>query len=268
VTGASSGIGAAVARALADAGHPVALGARRVARCEQLAAQIRADGGEAVALPLDVADGASAEAFVKAATEALGPLEVLVSNAGNNGPGSALDTDPAAFAATLQVNVLGAHRLVRLVVPDMVARRRGDVVFVTSDTARQARPGTSAYVTSKWGLEGYARALQLELEGTGVRASIVQPGQTRTEMGLDWDPGLTTRILEDWIRFGFARHGNFLRPDAVAGAVLAAVSAPRGTHLTMIEVQPEAPIAAATPPATHMVEDRDAPPATEKGGSP
>jgi NADP-dependent 3-hydroxy acid dehydrogenase YdfG len=243
VTGASSGIGAATAQVLAAAGHPVVLGARRLDRCESLAKAIEAAGGEALALSLDMADASSIGAFVVAADKAFGPIEVLVSNAGDAGPGTALDTAAAAFARTMEVNVIGVQRLLGLVVAPMAERRRGDVVFVTSDTARSARPGTAAYVTSKWGLEGLARVLQLELEGTGVRASIVQPGQTRTEMGMDWDVEETTRIIETWARFGFARHPNFLRPEAVAGAVLTAISAPRGTHLSFIEVQPEAPIA-------------------------
>jgi NAD(P)-dependent dehydrogenase (short-subunit alcohol dehydrogenase family) len=124
----------------------------------------------------------------------------------------------------------------------MATRHRGDLVFVTSEVLRTPRPLTAAYVASKWGLEGFVRALQLELEGTGVRATIVQPGQTLTGMGTDWDPETTTAVLSEWIRFGVARHGHFLRPAAVAAAVLAAVSTPPGAHLTLIEVQPEAPI--------------------------
>jgi len=86
------------------------------------------------------------------------------------------------------------------------------------------------------------RTMQLELEGTGVRATIVQPGQTLSGMGTDWDPGVATAVLEEWIRRGVARHDHFLRPPDVAAAVLAAVSAPPGTHLPLIEVQPEAPV--------------------------
>ena len=101
---------------------------------------------------------------------------------------------------------------------------------------------THLYVTSKWGLEGLARILQMELEGTGVRATIIQPGQTLTEMGSGWDADLAQEVLESWIHWGLARHNSFLRPESVGAAVLAAVSAPRGTHLAMIEVQPEAPV--------------------------
>ena len=247
VSGASSGIGRATARALAGARHPVVLGARRVERCEEVAAEIRSQGGDAVAVHLDLTDPGSTEAFVKAAQDAFGDVEILVSNAGDVAPAMALDIDPQRFATTLEVNLLGAHRLVALLAPGMVRRGRGDLVFVTSDAVRGPRPGASAYVASKWGLEGYARTLQMELEGTGVRASIVQPGQTLTGMGNDWDPGTTTEVLESWIRWGIARHPNLLRPESVAAAVLTSVSTPRGVHLTMIEVRPEAPVTGGEP---------------------
>jgi NAD(P)-dependent dehydrogenase (short-subunit alcohol dehydrogenase family) len=242
VTGASSGIGRAAAEALAALGHPVVLGARRVAECEEAAAAIRAEGGDAVAIHLDLADGDSVHQFAKAATEAFGGAEIVVSNAALNMAGSVLDTGPDAFDGVLRVNVSGTHRLVRALVPAMVERRRGDVVFVTSDVVEHPRPAMAAYVTSKWGLEGYVRSLQMELEGTGVRATIVRPGPTLTGMGLDWDPDVTAEVIEQWAAWGLARHSSFMRPAGVAQAIAAAVALPRGTHATVIELQPEAPI--------------------------
>ncbi len=242
VTGASSGIGAATARALAAAGHPVVVGARRLDACKALAAAVEEEGGEAVALPLDLADGGSVDRFAAGAADAFGPVEVVVSNAAQIRPGTALATGPDELAALLSVNVVGAHRLVRAFGPGMVDRRRGDVVFVTSDVVERPRPAMAAYVTSKWGLEGYVRALQMEWEGTGVRASMVRPGPTLTGMGMDWDPRATGEVLAEWARWGLARHPVFLRPEAVAAAVVAAVSAERGAHLTVVEVQPEGPV--------------------------
>jgi NADP-dependent 3-hydroxy acid dehydrogenase YdfG len=242
VTGASSGIGRAVAASLAAAGHPVVLGARRSDQCDEVAASIREGGGDAVAFPLDLVDAASVDAFAAAAGAACGEIEIVVSNAGMNRAGAVLDTTPDDLRATLDVNVEGTHRLVRALVPPMVARRRGDVVFVTSDVAERPRPAMAAYVTSKWGLEGYVRSLQMELEGTGVRASIVRPGPTLTGMGMDWDPELTASVIGQWAAWGFARHASFMRPPAVAEAVLAVVSLPRGVHATTLELQPEAPI--------------------------
>jgi NADP-dependent 3-hydroxy acid dehydrogenase YdfG len=242
VSGASSGIGAATALVLAAAGHPVALGARRVERCAELVGTIRTQGGEAVAHRLDVTDDASVADFAAKAAADLGDVEVVVSNAGRVGPGTIHETGTDRFGAELDVNVLGAHRLVRAFVPGMVERRRGDVVFVSSDVAVRARPFMAAYAAGKWGLEGMAHALQMELEGTGVRASIVRPGPTWSEMGADWDAAEAAAVLNAWVRFGLARHPHFLRPEAIAHAVATVVGAPRGTHLNLIEVNPEAPL--------------------------
>jgi short-subunit dehydrogenase len=236
VTGASSGIGAETARVLARAGHPVVLGARRVEACASVADEIAAAGGEATALRLDLADAGSVERFAGEAQDAFGPVEILVSNAARIQPGSALETSPEDFEEVYRVNVGGAHRLVRAFGMGMVARRRGDLIFVTSDVVAHPRPRMSAYVASKWGLEGFVSALQMELEGTGVRAIVVRPGPTQTGMGMDCE------VITEWARWGLARHSAFLRPEGVALAIAHAVAAPRGTHFSVVEVQPEAPL--------------------------
>ncbi|MFI0357858.1 SDR family oxidoreductase [Actinomadura sp. 9N407] len=242
VTGASSGIGEATATALAMAGHPVALGARRVEKCEELAATIRAGGGEAFAHRLDVGDSDSVKAFAAAAEDALGPIEVVVSGAGDLAAERIHEVDSEAFLAQVQVHLVGAHRLVSAFARSMVARKRGDLVFISSDVVRVPRTRMGAYVAAKNGVEGMARAMQMELEGTGVRASIVRPGPTTTGMGMGWDAETTGEVLEDWVKWGVARHPYFLRPSDVAGAVAMVVGAPRGCHLSLIEVQPEAPL--------------------------
>lgn len=241
VTGASAGIGAAIALQLAEAGHPVVLGARRVERCADLAAKITADGGEAAAVALDLTDEASIAAFAAAAEDRHGPVEVLVSNAGEVWPQAVHATDPATFTRQVQVNLLGAHALVHAVVPGMVERGRGDVVLVTSDVVRMPRPLMGAYMTAKAGLEGMARAMQMELEGSGVRAGMVRPGPSSTEQGTGWDEATVVEVVDEWSRWGLIRHDGALRPPDVARAVIAMVSQPRGTHLTLIEVEPEAP---------------------------
>ncbi len=242
VTGASSGIGAATALTLAAAGYPVALGARRIDKLEDLATTIREAGGEVVVHALDVTDTDSVAAFAAAVTASLGEVETVVSNAGAVAPGTIHEVDTDRFAREVDLAVTGAHRLVRAFVPAMVERRRGDVVFVSSDVAVRARPFMSAYAAGKWGLEGMAHAMQMELEGTGVRASIVRPGPTWSEMGTDWDADEAAHVLTQWERFGLARHPHFMKPQALADAIAFVVGAPRGVHVNLIEVTPEAPV--------------------------
>jgi NADP-dependent 3-hydroxy acid dehydrogenase YdfG len=244
VTGASSGLGQGIALALGAAGHPVALGARRLDRCQATADEVRADGGEAVALALDVEDPASVTAFAKEAEAALGPPEVLVSCAGDVQPGTAAGTEPGEFLRQVDVNLLGPQRLVHEVVPGMVRRRRGDVVVVSTEAARAPRPHVAAYVAAKTGLEAFARAAQMELEGTGVRVGIVRPGPASSEQGRTWTEEAVVELTAAWNRWGLLRHPGYLRPRDVAAAVLAMVAAPRGTHLALLEVLPEAPLAA------------------------
>lgn len=242
VTGASAGIGAATASLLAELGHPVVLGARRLQRCENLAAKIRADGGEATALHLDLGDTASVEEFAHRATDALGPIEVLVSNAGDVRPVSAAGADPHEFNRQVQVNLLGAQALVHALVPAMIERRRGDVVFVSSEVAVYPRPDMAAYVASKAALEALAAAMAMECEGTGVRTGIVRPGPTNTEQGSTWAPESVERVMESWQHWGLMRHGSTLRAAQVAEAVAAMVTVPRGARWASVEIQPEAPV--------------------------
>lgn len=242
IAGASSGIGAETAKALAAAGYPVALGARRVETCEELAAAIRAEGGEAVAHRLDVADSDSVAEFAAKAAADLGDAEIVISNAGLVRPGTLYEIETEQFIGELDVNLVGAHRLVRAFVPGLVERRRGDIVFVSSDVAVRPRPHMAGYSASKWGLEGMVNALQMELEETGVRASMVRPGPTWSEMGSDWGAEEGAFVLNQWVKWGLARHGHFLRASAIAQAITTIVSAPRGVHLSPVDVNPEAPV--------------------------
>ena len=240
VTGASSGIGAATALAFAALGHPVALGARRVDKLDELATQVRASGGEVSVHALDLADGESVGTFAAKVASDLGEIEAVVSNAGIVQPGTTYEVSTEQFAGEIEVNILGAHRLVHAFVPGMVERQRGDIVFVSSDVAVRPRPFMSSYSTGKWGLEGMAHALQMELEGTGVRASIVRPGPTQSEMGSDWADEAAAFVITQWVRFGLARHPRLLKTTALADAITTIVTAPRGVHLNLIEVTPEA----------------------------
>ncbi|MFC9663894.1 SDR family oxidoreductase [Nocardia sp. NPDC127606] len=242
IAGASSGIGAATAVALAELGHPVTLGARRVELCEEIAAKIRADGGQAYAHRLDVTDADSVDEFVTAAEGTLGPTEILVSGAGDIEFSLVGEMDPERFLFQVQVHLVGAQRLVHRVLPGMTARRRGDLVVISSDCADNPRPRSGAYSAAKNGLEAMVGQLRMELEGTGIRASLVRPGPTLTGMGMDSTPEIVGPVLQDWKNWGLARHPYMLRPHHLADAVATVVSVPRGAHMVLVEVQPEAPL--------------------------
>ncbi|WAC56639.1 SDR family oxidoreductase [Gordonia sp. SL306] len=239
VAGASSGIGAATAEVLAAAGYPVALAARRVEKLQELTDKITAAGGEAVAVPLDITDEGSVAECVAKAQAALGDLEIVVSGAGDLAVGLSYEVSPEDFASQIDIHLVGAHRLYRAVVPGMIERRRGDYVFIGSDVVLHPRPWSSAYVAAKAGIDGLVATAQLELEGTGVRASVIRPGQVLTGMGMDLDQKTTELMLNDWIRHGLARHGNFLEPGHIAQAVTAIVTMPRGAHMRVVEVEAE-----------------------------
>lgn len=242
VAGASSGIGAAAATELAGRGFPVALGARRVDKLAKLVDEIRADGGEAVAFPLDITEPTSVKSFVAQTIEALGEVEVLVSAAGDMRPGRLHEISTDAFLEQVQIHLIGANRLATAVLPDMVARRRGDVIFVGSEVALVPHPHMGAYGAAKAGLVSMVKSLQMELEGTGVRASIVHPGPTLTGMGWQLSAEQVGPMLQDWAKWGQARHSYFLRPSALARAIAFVAETPRGSVVVNTEIQPEAPL--------------------------
>lgn len=242
VAGASSGIGAATATALAARGFPVALGARRVEKCQELVDQIKAEGGEAIALPLDVTDTASVENFVAKATAALGDIEVLVTGAGDTNFGRLHEMSTDDFAAQLQIHLVGANRMARAVLDGMVERRRGDLIFVGSDVALRQRPHMGAYGAAKAGLVAMVTNFQMELEGTGVRAAVVHPGPTMTSMGWSLPAEKIGPALEDWAKWGQARHSYFLRAADLARAITFVAETPRGGYIANMELQPEAPL--------------------------
>ena len=245
VAGASSGIGAATAAELAQRGFPVAVGARRVDKLTEVVDKIRADGGEAVAIPLDVTDPGSVKAFVAQAISEIGEIEVLVTGAGDTAFGQVHEISTDTFESQLQVHLVGANRLATAVLPAMVERQRGDVIFVGSDVALRQRPHMGAYGAAKAGLVAMVANLQMELEGTGVRASIVHPGPTMTGMGWQWPVDQVGAMLEDWAKWGQARHNYFLRASDIARAIAFVAETPRGSCIVNMEVQPEAPLQSA-----------------------
>jgi NAD(P)-dependent dehydrogenase (short-subunit alcohol dehydrogenase family) len=178
VTGGGRGIGAAVARALTARGLAVTVFARTGEEIERVVAA----RGAALAVAGDVRREEDVARLVAEHERALGPVDVLVNDAGILVRGLAEETSPAAFREVLEVNLTGAFLCARAVIPGMKARRRGRIVNVTSISGTIGTPGASAYNASKWGLVGLTKCLAEELRPHGVQCVAVSPGSVDTEM--------------------------------------------------------------------------------------
>jgi NAD(P)-dependent dehydrogenase (short-subunit alcohol dehydrogenase family) len=243
VTGASSGIGRAIAIELGRLGWPVAIGARRLDRLEETAAGVRDAGGKPFARVLDVCDPPSIEQFFNAAQDALGPVDVLVNNAAMSTPNWLHEISVEALQQEVATNLLGPMLTARLAIASMRARGTGgDLIFMTSDASRHSRPRMAPYTATKAGLESFTHSLAMELEGTGIRATVIRVGPTLSEFGFGWPMDVLEDLMSYWPRFGLQRHAGIMQPEDVARAVVLAVTTPAGVHLDTIEIQPEAPV--------------------------
>lgn len=225
VTGASSGIGRALAAGLAHAGYRVLALARNRVALEGLAAETGAEP-----LVADLADTAGLDVAIERALAGR-EVDVLVNNAGmltTKGPFQAMP--PAAIAAHVAVNVTGPLHLTRLLLPGMVARRRGHVVFVTSIAARVPHPDLAVYAATKACLAHFSDSLRLDLLGTGIRVTDVAPGRVQTELYRDALDAEGRRALYDGFRS--------LAPGDVAQAVLGVLALPAHVDVSRIEVNP------------------------------
>jgi NADP-dependent 3-hydroxy acid dehydrogenase YdfG len=239
VTGASSGIGAATALELGRRGYAVALGARRPDRLEEVAKRVEAVGGRALAHPLDVVDADSIDRFCAAVEAGLGPIAVLVNNAGQNLAARIHEASPEALRSDVEINLLGAIWMTRRVLPGLLERRAGDVVFVGSDSAAHPRPFQGAYAAAKAGLEAFARVLEMETEGTGVRSILVRVGPTASEFGSRMPRERIPEILASWKYWGVYRKLHFMPAESVARAIVRTLEIPvEESYPTVVEVQP------------------------------
>ncbi len=237
VTGASSGIGAALARRLGELGWSVGLGARRLDRLEEVAKEVEAAGGRALPHTLDMLDAESIDAFLAATEKALGAPDAVVSNAGASRPSLHHEYGDDEIRRELDLNLLGPMLLARRVC-ESLAERGGDLVFVSSLNAILPRTFQSGYTAAKAGLEAFAQVLRMEWEGTPLRISVVRPGPTGSEFGADYGGDLSRRILASWAHWGVLRQLHWMSSDDVARAIVAALTMPPGARLDVVEVTP------------------------------
>ena len=183
VTGASSGIGAAIAEMLAQEGARVALAARRVEALEGVASRIVAAGGTALAVATDLTDDQGLTRLIDTATRELGPVDVLVNNAGYAVWRPLEETSPAEWDQTMGVNVRAAALLAAMVLPGMQARRFGRIINIGSEAGVAIVPGLAAYCVSKHALNALTEVIQDANHDNGIKAWVICPGFVDTEMG-------------------------------------------------------------------------------------
>ncbi|HXA96059.1 MAG TPA: SDR family NAD(P)-dependent oxidoreductase [Candidatus Dormibacteraeota bacterium] len=224
VTGASRGIGRAVATALARAGAAVALAARSPAELETVAREIRETGGRAVVVPTDVRQEAQVEGLARRALAEWQRVDVLVNAAGVAAFAPVTDSKLDDWDQMLAVNLRGAVLGCRAVLPAMIAKRRGTIINIGSVVTSRSLTGSAAYTASKYGLLGFSRVLAEEMRPHGVRVGVLSAGATDTPL---WDamPGAPARE-------------RMLRADQVADAALLMASLDANATLEELTLLP------------------------------
>jgi clavulanate-9-aldehyde reducatase len=232
VTGASSGIGRAVAVALAQEGADVAVAARRTDRLDELRAELLGLGARALVLGLDVADEAACRAAVARTVAELGGLDILVNNAGVMLLGTVEGADAEDWRRMMGTNVLGLMYLTQAALPHLL-QRRGVLVQMSSTAGRTARAGVAAYNASKWAVNAFSEGLRQEVTARGVRVVVIEPGIVATELR----EHITQPAARERIQASAAAIRQ-LQPEDIAAAVVYAATQPEHVAVNEILVRP------------------------------
>lgn len=233
VTGASSGIGEAIAVALANAGAKVALSARRAERLEQIVAKIVAAGGEALALAGDMTVEAEAQKAVADTVAHFGKLDILVNSAGVMSSGGIENCDTADYRRVFDINLFATLYTSAAAVAHMRERGEGDIINISSLAGRKGGAMTSAYSASKHALNSMTDGMRQELGGHNIRVTILMPGATATEVAESIpDPKWREMIGQHVKRQGV------VQPSEIADTVCFILSMPRHVNISEISVRP------------------------------
>jgi 3-oxoacyl-[acyl-carrier protein] reductase len=183
VTGGGRGIGAAIARRLADLGARLIICGRKVDQLRQTASQIQSAGGQCEPQVCDVADWKSVTALAARVEKTFGRVDILVNNAGIGGFGGPLHAMPVEnWDAVLNTNLRGVFYTIRAFAPMMISGGGGHIINISSIAGKNALPNGAAYAASKWGLNGLSYSVAEELRGHNIRVSVICPGSTHTEL--------------------------------------------------------------------------------------
>jgi NADP-dependent 3-hydroxy acid dehydrogenase YdfG len=238
VTGASAGIGAAVARALAAAGMAVVLGARRAERLAAVCEEIRAAGGTADAVATDMRDEAQVERLIGAAIERHGHIDALVNNAAIGTVRTIAEGRTDEWRAILETNVLGTLIACRTVLRHMLPQGHGDILNMTSASAHEAWPYLAVYAGSKAAIHAISRGLRAEVAGRGVRVMTIEIHNVGgTDFASNFEPAVMPAAIARWVELGLlSRESAMIAADDVARAVVFQLSQPDPAsvhHLTI-----------------------------------
>ena len=182
ITGASSGIGKGLALEVAARGSRLGLVARRQELLDEVVAEVQSRGGKAVAVTADVRDAEAMKAAAERIRAQLGPIDILIANAGIGTSSHISELDPNHVANVMGVNVVGAANSVAAVVPQMVERGKGQLVAISSLAAYRGVPKSAAYCASKAAMSAYFESVRIDLRGTGVGVTIIHPGFIKTPL--------------------------------------------------------------------------------------
>ena len=233
VTGASSGIGAATAVALAAAGAAVAMSARRADRLAGLVAQIEAAGGKALALAGDMAKEADAIKAVDDTVAQLGRIDILINSAGIMESGGIEGADLDLYRKVMDINLMGTVYTCRAAIPHMIKQGVGDMVTISSLAGRKGGPMTNAYSASKHAVNSMTDALRQELGDRNIRVSILMPGATKTEVG----DSITDPNWRKAIQAHVSKEGAVM-PEEIAETLVFMLAMPRHVNISEITVRP------------------------------
>ncbi|MHA7685451.1 SDR family NAD(P)-dependent oxidoreductase [Cupriavidus sp. PET2-C1] len=238
VTGTSSGIGYATARALATQGASVALVARRQDRLDALAAQVEEAGGTALAVPADITDRAQAEAAVQTVVDRFGRLDILVNNAGLMLLGPIVGANPEEWERMIAINQKGLLYMTHAALPHLVAaaeegpRRVADIVNISSIAGRVAWANYGVYNMTKFGVNGFTESLRQEITKKHVRVGVLEPGGVDTELG-SHNSGAMRESID-----AFYETTEVLQAEDIADAVAYMVTRPRHASVSELWIMP------------------------------
>ena len=220
VTGASSGIGENIAKALAQSGVKVGLCARREGELERLSAEIKEQGGTAIVLPTDLRQRDQISAMVDKTIGAFGTLDILINNAGVGHWEPIANADIDAWQNEIELNLQGTMFATRFAVDVMLSKGSGHIISVSSLAGRYPGPGWPGYSASKWGLTGFMLSISRDLPQKGIRVTLIEPGAVDTPMQDEEDRGM----------------GKFLNPEDISQSVLYALNQPPHVCISSIQL--------------------------------